>query len=60
MISGHVSHRPENHGWCSVPVSEETGRRDDSHRFLLERLCPDRTAAVHGSLETKVHLDASK
>lgn len=53
-----VSGRPEDHRGCLVPVSEEACTCDDSHRLLLERLCPHRVTTVYGPFKAKVCKDS--
>lgn len=46
--------RFEDHRWGTDPVSKEAVRRHDPHRFLPQRLCPHRPAALHGQPEAEV------
>ncbi len=41
-------HRPEDHCGRPDPICEEALRCDDPDRLLSERLCLDRSPAVHG------------
>lgn len=46
--------RSQDHCGCPDSISEETGWCDDSDCVLLERICTNRTTAVHGKLETQM------